>query len=274
MKNGHMTLDNLRNQIEYQLLSSGIKEAAEGSSVDFYLSPGNWGDAMINQGTLQFFRYFDIRFDQFKREDFEKRIADGSSSVAIVGGGGGWCRNWPSTIGFVEKCLESYPKVVVLPTTFEIPKTKDGAQLFRRDRSMSAESIPESVFCHDMAFFLNYKVPIVEANSMWRLYAFRTDIEKSSYSHQPISNIDVSLLGDSYHSVDALFSIINRYKEIITDRLHVAIAGSLLGKKVGLLPGNYPKNPSVAASSLLRFYATTKMLTWEDYPRPGENFIF
>ncbi len=53
-------------------------------------------------------------------------------------------------------------------------------------------------------------------------------------------------------------AIADRYDEIRTDRLHVAIAGALLGKRVLLHDNSYGKNRAVWEHSVAGRFATVE----------------
>lgn len=89
------------------------------------------------------------------------------------------------------------------------------------------------------------------------LNAFRTDRERSQYP-PPVLNHDVSRLFSLGCSTEAhcsassqrLLSVIDRFDRVNTNRLHVAIAGALLGKDVKLYPNSYYKCRAVYEFSL------------------------
>jgi hypothetical protein len=54
-------------------------------------------------------------------------------------------------------------------------------------------------------------------------------------------------------SLDLLFRVLTGCKRVVTDRLHIAIAGALLGLEVELHPNSYYKNRAVYDYSLRRF---------------------
>jgi len=75
----------------------------------------------------------------------------------------------------------------------------------------------------------------------------------------PQSNIDISTSwnGDLWQNKQlakyatlSLASYLSGYEEVATDRLHVAILASLLGKKVIFYPNDYYKNRAVFENSL------------------------
>lgn len=109
----------------------------------------------------------------------------------------------------------------------------------------------------DMVFYLTpdyLGVEPVRGNGTVR--AFRHDCEQKD--ERPDRSIDLSSL--FHYHVDDKQSIldcakeflrkINEYETIHTDRLHVAIGGMLLGKRVFLYPNNYYKNRAVYEFSL------------------------
>ena len=89
------------------------------------------------------------------------------------------------------------------------------------------------------------------------LSSFRTDSESLGKYSFPDS-IDIShILRYGIYSETAahytsfqFLTFLNRYEEIRTDRLHVCIAGALLGKQVQLYPGNYYKCEAVYQHSI------------------------
>jgi exopolysaccharide biosynthesis predicted pyruvyltransferase EpsI len=89
------------------------------------------------------------------------------------------------------------------------------------------------------------------------LNAFRTDKE-SNGREQPADNFDLSRIYSSWGAPEGFarlaardfFAIAERYDEIRTDRLHVGIAGALLGKRVLLHDNSYGKNRAVWEHSL------------------------
>ena len=52
---------------------------------------------------------------------------------------------------------------------------------------------------------------------------------------------------------EELIGALQKYEQVNTDRLHIAIAATLLGKKVKLFPNSYYKNRAVFEYSLKRF---------------------
>ena len=95
-------------------------------------------------------------------------------------------------------------------------------------------------------FFKNNKVTHDQKNKV--LNAFRIDVEKTS-DIVPEGNIDLSAILElsscepslSKYACYYFLDEINKYDEVRTNRLHIAIAAACLGKKVKLYANNYFK---------------------------------
>ncbi len=97
------------------------------------------------------------------------------------------------------------------------------------------------------------------------LNAFRTDGEKTTIS-LPADNVDVSevfALGTETEvtikeGASRFLNYINQFEVVNTNRLHVAISATLLGKSVNFYPNNYFKCQAVYDYSLSNY----RNLTW------------
>lgn len=89
------------------------------------------------------------------------------------------------------------------------------------------------------------------------LNCFRTDKEKTEF-HLPRGNMDLSKLftcrsfspEKSLLASNMILRMLNRYEEVRTNRLHLAIAGALLGKTVKFYPNSYYKCEAVYRFSM------------------------
>ncbi|MGF1448737.1 MAG: polysaccharide pyruvyl transferase family protein [Opitutales bacterium] len=107
-------------------------------------------------------------------------------------------------------------------------------------------------------------------NASQRLNCFREDLE-SPEGALPPDNVDISAVY-GFHvapeiaarmSVSAMLAHLDAYEEIHTNRLHVAIAGGLLGKRVYMSANNYFKNRAIYEYSLRERFPT---IYWEETP--------
>lgn len=93
------------------------------------------------------------------------------------------------------------------------------------------------------------------------LYGFRTDVERTDIK-LPEGNLDLSAILElsscepnlSQTSCSAFLSEIDKYDEVHTNRLHMAIAAAMLGKRVKLFSNNYYKIKAIYDYSLKNIY--------------------
>ncbi len=266
-----MRTKSLRDDPVFKAMAQSIMDLSEGSSVIFVPSPGNWGDALINEGSRQFFNHFGIKTLTKNRKDILEILSKGAldGSTIVVGGGGGWCNNWKTTPEFVSDLLEFNVKIVLLPTTFELdllPETFDNRiRYFSRHKP----TCHRMDFCHDMAFFIDLDIDTDNYGGSWRLFAMRGDIEASPDKFHIPRSIDISMLGNSYDTVRQFFEILSRFQVVYTDRLHVAIACALMEIEVYAIEGNYGKVQGVFNASM-NSYPKTSMTTWHELKRKIE----
>lgn len=253
-------------KLEFLRLAEFIREQVRGQPVSLLINPGNWGDALIRFGTERFLETYDISFRRIYLDSSVKsRLGVYSAGlrggVMLCMGSGSWCSHYnylPRTIETIVKRWR-FRSVIVMPSTFESTYTIPNVTFFRRDNVESALVMPNAEFCHDLAFFigaLDSKAPTLP-----RVHCFRGDVESSGEHIIPKDNIDLSARGSEQDNVYEFFEYLSRYKDVHTDRLHVAIGASLLGRNVHLYPGKYFKNKAIYSSSLVPFYPNVE---WHD----------
>lgn len=264
-------LSNLRNDDCYARLLDRIREVGSGKRIFFVPNIGNWGDALINAGTTQFLEAAGIEYTEISRPKVIqlRKALEGTgmrldNTVLIAGGGGAFCETWPSTRNFLDANASLFDHTVLLPTTFELPPLDidaDRISYFARDRYTSLDNNPGSTFCHDMALYLQLGAsvagPVIEQG-----HFFRNDKERHPEAVMPEDNLDLSAQGHHQQPAPPFFQILAPYRKILTDRMHVAIAGSLLGREVVLYPGSYFKSIDVFRSSLEPHYPATRLSHW------------
>lgn len=235
---------------EFNKLAEMIKEKCRNKKIYYFANPGNWGDALIRHGTIKFFDDHGIDYTELtsKRIDWILPVIRGG--VVIYGGGGGWCDVWGHSERIVNKLRRRFP-IIVLPSsydkTFMIPNTL----FFSRDLFESKNNMDQSIFCHDMAFYIGM-LPSTDGSGTGCF--FRSDKETSGRITIPDTNIDLSVKGTHFSDVKEFIEVIARYKIIYTDRLHIAIAACLLGREVHLYPGSYFKSRAIFNSSLKDYF--------------------
>jgi exopolysaccharide biosynthesis predicted pyruvyltransferase EpsI len=238
-------------------LGQFLKDRCGDAVVYYVANPGNWGDALIRQGTLLFFRDIGLRFNEIKDQQ-ELATLSPSINTLIYGGGGAWCKLWNHGEVWATSFKQRF-HVIVLPSTYEMPYAIPNTTLFCRDRYESQANVPAATFCHDMAFYLKHAVSPSPGGSGegWFL---RTDAESGRSRPIPPNNDDVSPKGNQLSDIAPLLATVAKFESVHTDRLHVAITGCLLGKKVHLYPNSYFKNRAVYLSSMKDYFDNVEFM--------------
>lgn len=258
-------------KLEFYGLAQTIRKLAKNKPVTFVVNPGNWGDALIRAGTIEFFNHFNIDYREIflREENSIKRNAlllraKAKNRLLVISGGGAWCSHYSHLAESVKgiQARYSFDNILVLPSTFDKPFEIPGVQFYRRDEYESKTAMPNAEFCHDMAFFLpefSFSNKVLKKQGQF----FRTDVETSNKITLTADNHDLSGDGNETGGVYAFFRYLVNYDEVNTDRLHVSIGASLLGLKVNLYEGCYFKNQAIYKSSLQPFFPNTTFIDFE-----------
>ena len=223
-------------------------------------NPGNAGDGLITIGTRRLFNQANLKYHQTSRHEIV------SGMPAVYGGGGAWCRAFGIASEIVQEIAPLAGSVVILPSTFELNQIKRISNLpnlffYGRDHA-SVELVSQLglavEFAHDLAF--GCPIPAstkVEENSV--LAAFRKD--RIGTPNVPgLESIKATVARDfsregNHLSEDLLMQFVSGFQTVHTDRLHVAIAATMLGRETILYPNGdqYKKNADLYQSTLARF---------------------
>ena len=221
---------------------------------------GNYGDSLIREGSHHLFKKNNL--DYISLDDSEEEVfkqidnfkGDSKYKLFVFGGGGAWIEIYfKRMIRFIEKGLEIFDRVIVLPSTYQenellkefLSKIDRGRiTFFRRDDFISKEAISNSILTPDMALCLeNIEIENEEEKGREGNF-FRVDIEAAGKVEVPENNFNLSGQGNDMDKVEYFFNYLNSYSILNTDRLHVCIAGYLLGKEVNFHNNSYDKNKS------------------------------
>jgi GT2 family glycosyltransferase len=213
---------------------------------------GNLGDALIQAGTRLLFAgldYHEIGFEE---------IAAASGDLAVISGGGAWCRWYHEIMPRVLALAEMrFARVVVLPSSFDTSEetVRDAlahsrAVVFARERESWSliGGLCDARLAHDCAFFFDFAPFVKPGDGV--LHAYRTDRESSSSFPLPADNVDISQL---YTTLPPWLERIAGAALVRTDRAHVMIAAALLGKRVEYRASAYHKVPAIAELALAGF---------------------
>jgi len=226
--------------------------------VDFFRFGGNYGDSLIWHGTVNLLREFGIE------ANYTTIDANPQNPILFVDGGGNLVDYYSDVREFLHKKLMAYAQVLILPHTIYGAKQVGLLGRFKRTvttmcrERVSFEFVKQHakksnvILWRDCAFYCQaYKEYNLEGEGV--LNAFRTDCESIYARALPSDNIDISRNGYATKPLHDLLSTIAHYEAVNTDRLHVAIASLMLGKKVRLFSNSYFKNRAVFDYSLRDF---------------------
>ncbi len=225
------------------------------TKVDFYRFPGNYGDSLIWHGTKVLLSELKIR------ENYVKMDSPKSSDILFIDGGGNFVDYYSDVSDFLNKKCDLYREIVILPHTIfgdkqidTLNKLSGNVTVFCREKT-SFDFVKKNLFkgsvylWHDCAFY-NHFSKSSEGEGI--LNAFREDKESIRRKFPP-SNYDLSYNGYATKPLEDLVGCLIKYKEINTDRLHLAICAILLGKTVNFFPNSYYKNKAVFDYFLKKF---------------------
>ena len=230
-------------------------EKYRNTKVDFYRFSGNYGDSLIWHGTKTLLSELNISADYVELDSPK------SNKPLFVDGGGNFVDYYSDVKDFLTQNHGFYKDIVILPHTIfgneqinTLNSLSGNITIFCREKVsynfVKQNFLKGEVYLwHDCAFYNNFpKFP----GGVGILNAFRQDKE-SVLDVVPDANNDLSYDGYATKPLDELIDFLKQYEGINTDRLHIAICATLLGKKVNLFPNSYYKNKAVFDYSLKKF---------------------
>jgi exopolysaccharide biosynthesis predicted pyruvyltransferase EpsI len=254
----------------------------------YFMSPGgNWGDHLIYMGAESLARSIGLHCINLCYNTIDSGSLPPGACIYLHGGGG--FNPWGSQRAFGNlHGAAQVPNAIVVqgPQTSDV-KDKSTASLFKHALADSqcadlhffvreqttlrflAEVLPPSVklhLDHDTAFHIsqNELLEVIgfkqTPSGRYELLVSREDDEAPV---EPLLHMRTVTLDPAYFATSfAHWVRIHAYaSKITTNRLHSAIAGSILGKHVELLPGSYHKNRSIWEYSLAQ-----RGVEWRDHP--------
>ncbi|GAN69217.1 polysaccharide pyruvyl transferase family protein [Acetobacter orleanensis] len=269
---------------QHPVLIDALKRFADHNAV-FYPGYGNLGDALIAVGTADLFDDLDWAPEHIYGS--HKGVLSGHSHV-VMGGGGGWVKGlWE---GYREQTLEflrNGGQMLILPSSFagfgaEFVPYADQLLIFCREqwsyKELLQQGMPEErVFlCSDLAFYTKeHHFSDLDRKGHYPLLKILRRDEESACKNRPRDSVDLPLLfnGIQWAKLDeclpplrAVAGIIGQFECVETDRLHMAILSTLLGRIVTVEPSNYFKIKGVFEYTLHRFPTVSFQETVVDQP--------
>ena len=209
-----------------------------GRRVGYVRPVGHVGDALIELAMTQLFAEFGIRWLPLDLDD------PAEVDTIVFGGGGSMGRRSAQNHAIRTQALSLGLPVVVLPQSFTDREDRPFASVFVREQA-SLGFRSDGILAPDLALGLAW--PAAGPPSLDLGILMRRDHERTGRLLQ-LARDPVALCDTPAETL----ALAARYRRIITDRLHFAIAGLHAGRDVTLLPNNYHKNRSMHETWLAR----------------------
>jgi exopolysaccharide biosynthesis predicted pyruvyltransferase EpsI len=218
----------------------------------------------------------------------EEKIQQCSAGVILIHGGANLNDIWGHGLHILRNIIKNSPRstIIVAPqsywfknTQFQklFKNTRQEIHLFARERYsynlLCALNLPRNVHVYlsqDSAFYLS-KGDFHPSSGSYDLICPRRDKESVvKWNIDLGENVDIIDLRESIENIfigdisdhgefDSFVKIVEGAKRVFTDRLHIAIFSTILGKDTFLYPNSYYKNKGVYEFSL-RKYPTIKFI--------------
>jgi len=242
------------------MIVSELFNKLKGETLYYKPNPGNGGDALTAAGEFKLFddHNLDIKFIT----DEEYSYLDGK--IVMYAGGGNLVKEYNNCATFISKVHDRVKELIVLPHT-----VNGHEELHDLAFHLDASSYDlKHMLTKSNALYLKQKVINVFTKSKSSvLNAYRMDVEKTDMEIPP-NNIDVSIkINHSskmypksivHKTTRDIFQFLNKYDSINTNRLHIAVACALIGKKVNMYGNSYYKNEAIYNYSLKDKYPNVK----------------
>jgi CDP-glycerol glycerophosphotransferase len=267
----------------FALLAERLRAALGTRRMIFMQNNGNFGDALIRYGTLRFFEDLGLSFREFDMKRPTQKLASFLTAIAdravdrylfVYSGNGAWSSVYAGAYSIVRRLRKCTRNIFLLPGTYETYRMTFDFPAFVRDRFESQNFLTSGLFCHDMAFYLaliapervlpNRQPPTTKAG-----FIFRADGEGRAHGgmNQWPRNHDISAFGSHRSDPQEFLRYLDQFEHILTDRLHVAIGGALLGKQVTVLSGSYFKIKAIYRSSIAGIFDNIEFV---EHPSPRQ----
>jgi exopolysaccharide biosynthesis predicted pyruvyltransferase EpsI len=268
--------------------------------ISYYACGGNAGDALISASTYTCFEKLKISYDPIFLDSSPRR------GVIIFGGGGNFIPLYDYIRKGILKNIASADEIIVLPHTIRgnedlLASLDKRVTLFCREIASYEHCLRHAkqanvLLANDMAFHADLQALLQEPKDIdyekkiakypnflekvingTTVNFIRKDPERTNHglhSDMDVSEVFMGSMSDPNavrKSAAAFLHTISSAKSIITDRLHVGIAASLMNIPCEILDNSYGKNREVYKFSLASKYPKTTFRQTQPPPRFVEN---
>jgi exopolysaccharide biosynthesis predicted pyruvyltransferase EpsI len=282
-----------------RFLTAGMREFLfefRGKPVFYQPTPGNAGDSVIHIGIYQAFRRAGVpmkmRYERSNIDDSTLFLGGGGNIVPIYKEFREFLLN--------NDILKRVERLIIFPHTIRanedlLELMDPRVTIFCRDPESYAHvskyaSTPHVYIDHDMAFHVDMETFYVDTlpyTDVGGLYAkamkeaggeirlsnvgtpanfLRTDGETTGRK-LPSDNLDISKIfqfgtwpENAHKAAWCFFEAIRQSSHVTTDRLHVAVACSLLDKPCTFLDNSYGKNSTIFRHSVRKYSSCVEMV--------------
>jgi exopolysaccharide biosynthesis predicted pyruvyltransferase EpsI len=242
-------------------------------------NPGNAGDALIAHGTLKVFDKIGLSYT-FGTGKYPNRKRY-NQKILIYAGGGSLNDLYPGVRSkefILNNCNRRGNEIVVLPHTIKevdslLSQLGNNVKIICRERISydyvrgTIKNVDNVFLSDDMAMHIDGLGEYTKRTGVGVCNCFRTDVTERTDIDIPMDNVDLSFeLEDEKNTGNpevikrvslSVFDYLSKYETINTNRLHMGIAGSLLGRQVNMHPNSYYKNFAIYEYSLKGRYPNT-----------------
>lgn len=220
---------------------AAVFEPLVGRQVGYVRPIGNVGDDLIETAMIQLLDAYGVRWVTVDPQ----APPSGAIDVLVFGGGGNMGTRYRNNYDLRTRALALGPPVVILPQSFTSAEDRGFARVFVREAA-SLAYCPAGILAPDLALGLAWPQP--PAPTRDRGLFLRRDPERAGrrpwFARDPVRWA---------HTPGDYLALAARYRRIITDRLHFAIAGLHAGRHVTLVANDYHKNRAMHETWLHRF---------------------
>jgi hypothetical protein len=206
-----------------------------GKRVGYVRPEGNVGDHLIELAMAQLFAAFGIRWSLVSHDEGSRSYE--RHDVLVFGGGGNMGTRYTGNYELRSRALATGLPLVILPQSFTSPEDRKFERVYVRERASLALR-PDGILAPDLALGLEWRTPPRPRDE--RGIFLRRDQERGG--RKPLLVRDPVRMAATPADYLALAA---RYRRIITDRLHFAVAGLHAGREVTLVANDYHKNRSM-----------------------------
>jgi exopolysaccharide biosynthesis predicted pyruvyltransferase EpsI len=210
---------------------AAVFEPLVGKRIGFVRPRGNVGDLLIEMATFQLFGAFGIQWE------LQDPAGPCNADELVFGGGGNMGTMYRDNWLLREEVLKLGPPVTILPQSFSSREDRPFKRVYVRERR-SLAYCDHATLAPDLALGLDWENHIVPTRKIGVF--LRRDCE--GVQRRPWFTTDPVKVCDTPQQYLELAA---RHERIITDRLHFAICGLIVGRDTTLLPNSYHKNPGM-----------------------------